>query len=115
MSTPSARTLVHPTAVVDPQAELHETVEIGPYSVVGPGVKIGEGSRIGSHVVLSGPMTLGRNNRVFPFASLGEISQDKTAKYEDPTRVEIGDGNTIREYVTIQRGTLKDTGVTRIG
>lgn len=106
---------IHPTAVIDPRAELHETVEVGPYSVIGAQVRLGEGTRIDSHVVLKGPMSMGRNNRVFPFASLGEISQDKTAKYEDPTRVEIGDGNTFREYVTVQRGTLKDTGVTRIG
>jgi UDP-N-acetylglucosamine acyltransferase len=106
---------IHPTAVVDPAAEIHPGVEIGPYSVIGAGVAIGEGSWIGPHVVLQGPMTLGKRNQVFQFASLGEISQDKTARREDPTRVEIGDDNTIREYVTIQRGTLKDTGVTRIG
>ncbi|HUP92079.1 MAG TPA: acyl-ACP--UDP-N-acetylglucosamine O-acyltransferase [Solimonas sp.] len=106
---------VHPTAIVDPKARLHASVEIGPYSIVGPDVEIGEDTVIGPHVVLKGPMTMGRQNRVFQFASLGEISQDKTAKYEDPTRVEIGDGNTIREYVTIQRGTLKDTGITRLG
>jgi UDP-N-acetylglucosamine acyltransferase len=106
---------VHPTAVVDPGAELHETVEVGPYTVIGPGVSIGEDSWIGPHVVLQGPLRLGRRNRVFQFASLGEISQDKTAKRDDPTRVEIGDDNTIREYVTIQRGTLKEQGLTRIG
>jgi UDP-N-acetylglucosamine acyltransferase len=106
---------IHPTAIIDPSAELHETVEVGPYSIIGPGVRIGEGSWIGPHVVLRGPMTMGARNRVFQFASLGEISQDMTAKYEDDTRVEIGDGNVFREYATVQRGTLKDTGVTRIG
>jgi UDP-N-acetylglucosamine acyltransferase len=106
---------IHPTAVIDPAAQLHETVEVGPYTVIGAGVSIGEGSWIGPHVVLQGPMRMGRNNQVFQFASLGEISQDKTAKREDDTRVEIGDSNVIREYVTIQRGTLKEKGLTRIG
>jgi len=106
---------IHPTAVIDPAAQLHETVEVGPYTVIGAGVTIGEGSWIGPHVVLQGPMTMGKNNKVFQFASLGEISQDKTAKKDDPTRVEIGDGNVIREYVTIQRGTLKEQGLTRLG
>jgi len=107
--------MIHPTAVIDPTAELHESVEVGPYTVIGPGVTIGEDSWIGPHVVLQGPMSLGKRNRVFQFASLGEVSQDKTARKTDPTRVEIGDDNTIREYVTIQRGTLKETGLTRIG
>lgn len=106
---------IHSTAIVDAKAEVHETVEIGPYSVIGPDVRIGESTWIGPHVVLQGPMTIGRDNRIFQFASLGEISQDKTAKRDDATRVEIGDGNTIREYVTIQRGTLKDQGLTRVG
>ncbi|WP_029918702.1 acyl-ACP--UDP-N-acetylglucosamine O-acyltransferase [Nevskia soli] len=106
---------IHPTAVIDPQAELHASVEVGPYTVIGPGVRIGEDSWIGPHVVLQGPMSLGRRNRVFQFASLGEVSQDKTAKKDEATRVEIGDDNTIREYVTIQRGTLKEKGLTRIG
>lgn len=110
---------IHPTAIVDPAARVHETVEIGPYSIVGPQVEIGAGSVIGPHVVLSGPMTMGERNRVFQFASLGEISQDKTAKPDDATRVIIGDDNTIREYVTIQRGTLKtlavNNGETRVG
>lgn len=110
---------IHPTAIVDPSARLHETVAVGPYSIVGADVEIGEGSVIGPHVVLSGPMRMGRRNRVFQFASLGTISQDKTAKFDDPTRVEIGDDNTIREYVTIQRGTLKalaaNGGETRVG
>ena len=106
---------IHPTAVIDPAAELHETVEVGPYAVIGPGVTIGEGSWIGPHVVLQGPMRLGRRNKVFQFASLGEISQDKTAKKDEDTRVEIGDDNVIREYVTIQRGTLKQQGLTRLG
>ncbi|HUS23872.1 MAG TPA: acyl-ACP--UDP-N-acetylglucosamine O-acyltransferase [Candidatus Binatia bacterium] len=108
-------TAIHPTAIVDRGARLHGSVKVGPYSVIGPGVEVGEGTEIGPHVVLSGPMTMGRNNRVFQFASLGAISQDKSAKESDATRVEIGDGNTIREYVTIQRGTLKQEGLTRVG
>lgn len=106
---------IHPTAVIDAQARLHETVEVGPYSVIGPGVEVGEGTWIGPHVVLNGPMTIGRGNRIFQFASLGEVSQDKTARADEATRVEIGDGNTIREYVTINRGTLKERGLTRVG
>ena len=106
---------IHPTAVVHAKARLHETVEVGPYSVIGADVTIGAGTRIQSHAVLEGPMTMGANNTVYPFASLGAVSQDKTAKYEDATRVEIGDGNTFREYVTVNRGTLKEQGVTRIG
>ena len=106
---------IHPTAVIDPKAQLHESVEVGPYSVIGANVTIGAGTRIHSHVVLQGPMTMGRGNTVYPFASLGAVSQDKTAKYEDATRVEIGDNNTFRESVTVNRGTLKEQGVTRIG
>lgn len=109
---------IHPTAIIDAAAELHESVEVGPYSVIGAGVQIGEGTWIGPHVVLGGPMRIGTHNRIYQFASLGEISQDLTAKPEDDTRVDIGDHNTIREYVTIQRGTLKDknsSGITRIG
>jgi len=109
---------IHPTAVIDPEAELHETVEVGPYSVIGPQVRIGPDSRVGPHVVLKGPMSIGARNRIFQFSSLGEISQDMTARQDDDTRVEIGDDNVIREYVTIQRGTLKDKatqGITRVG
>ncbi|MEQ1440235.1 acyl-ACP--UDP-N-acetylglucosamine O-acyltransferase [Fontimonas sp. SYSU GA230001] len=106
---------IHPTAIIDAKAELDASVEVGPYSIIDAGVRIGADTWIGPHVVLRGPMTIGRGNRIFQFASLGEISQDKTAKHEDATRVEIGDGNTIREYVTIQRGTLKDQGLTKVG
>lgn len=106
---------IHPTAIVDPGAQLHETVTVGAYSVIGAGVEIGEGTRIGPHAVLAGPMRIGRHNRIFQFTSLGEVSQDLTARDEDATSVVIGDGNLIREFVTIQRGTLKDSGVTRIG
>ena len=115
----AAAPLIHPTAIIDPGATLHETVAVGPYSIIGPKVEIGEGCVIGPHAVLKGPMRMGRRNRVFQFASLGEISQDKTAKDEDATSVVIGDDNTIREYVMIQRGTLKtldvNHGETRVG
>lgn len=110
---------IHPTAIIDPKAELHETASVGPYSVIGPHVRVGAGTVIGPHVVLRGPMTIGRDNHIFQFASLGEISQDKTARPDDPTSVVIGDGNLIREFVTIQRGTMKEfdtkRGETRIG
>jgi UDP-N-acetylglucosamine acyltransferase len=108
-------TAIHPTAVVDPKARLASDVRVGAYTVIDAGVEVGEGTEIGPHVVLQGPMTIGRHNRIFQFASLGAVSQDKTAKTDEPTRVEIGDGNTIREYVTINRGTLKEQGVTRVG
>jgi UDP-N-acetylglucosamine acyltransferase len=101
--------------VIDPAAELHAEVEIGAYCVVGAGVSIDASTVIGAHAVLKGPMTIGRDNQIFSFVALGELSQDKTAKPGDATSVVIGNGNTIREFVTIQRGTLKDTGVTRIG
>jgi UDP-N-acetylglucosamine acyltransferase len=111
--------LIHPTALIDRKARLHETVQVGPYSIIGAGVEIGEGSCIGPHVVLDGPLRLGKRNQIFQFASVGQISQDKTAKKDDPTSVLIGDDNVIREYVTIQRGTLKEMdtkhGETRIG
>jgi UDP-N-acetylglucosamine acyltransferase len=105
---------VHPTAIVHPGARLAPDVEVGAYSLVGEHVSIGEGSWIGSHVVLEGHMSIGRANRIFQFASIGGPPQDK--KYGgEPTSVEIGDGNTIREYVTINRGTDQDAQVTRIG
>lgn len=107
--------LIHPTAVVDASALLHPSVEVGAYSIIGANVKIGEGTVIGAHAVLKGPMRIGKHNRIYSFTAVGEVSQDKTARFDDATSVEIGDGNTIREFVTIQRGTLKDTGVTRIG
>lgn len=108
-------TRIHATAIVDPQARLHTSVEVGPYSIIGAGVEVGEGSWIGPHVVINGPCTIGRRNKIYPFSSIGQLSQDKSAKATDATRVEIGDDNLIRENVTINRGTLKDKGVTRIG
>lgn len=105
---------IHPTAIVDPRAELDSDVEVGAYSVIGAQVRVGAGTRIGPHVVVEGRTTIGRGNRIFPFASIGGAPQDK--KYGgEPTALEIGDGNTIRECVTINRGTAQDRGVTRVG
>jgi UDP-N-acetylglucosamine acyltransferase len=105
---------IHPSAQIDPSARLGANVRIGAFSVIGADVEIGDGTEIGSHVVVEGPTRIGRENRVFSFSSLGAAPQDK--KYRDePTRLEIGDRNTIREFVTINRGTTQDAGVTRIG
>jgi UDP-N-acetylglucosamine acyltransferase len=106
--------LIDPTAVIDPGAQLGSGVSIGPYSIIGPDVVIGSGSVIGPHVVINGPTSIGRDNRIFQFASIGDAPQDK--KYAgEPTRLEIGDRNTIREFVTINRGTVQDEGVTVLG
>ncbi|MFA7269608.1 MAG: acyl-ACP--UDP-N-acetylglucosamine O-acyltransferase [Sterolibacterium sp.] len=105
---------IHPTAIVHPGAKLGRDVEVGAYSLIGEHVEIGDGSRIGPHVVISGHTLIGRDNRIFQFCSIGEIPQDK--KYADePTRLEIGDRNTIREFCTFNCGTAQDTGVTRLG
>lgn len=106
--------LIHPTALIDPSAQLAEDVEVGPYSIIGPQVTIGAGSVIGPHVVIKGPSTLGKRNRIFQFASVGEDCQDKKYKGE-PTRLEMGDDNVVRESVTIHRGTAQDLGITKIG
>jgi UDP-N-acetylglucosamine acyltransferase len=106
--------MIHPTAVIDPGARLARGVTVGAYSIIGAGVEVGEETTIGAHVVLEGPMRIGRKNRIFSFASLGGQPQDKKYAGED-TSVEIGDANTIREYVTINRGTVQDVGVTRLG
>ncbi len=105
---------IHPTAIIDDGAQLAAEVAVGPYSIVGPGVELGEGTWIGAHVVLDGRARIGRRNRIFHFASIGAPPQDKKYAGED-TAVEIGDGNVIREYVTINRGTALDAGVTRVG
>jgi UDP-N-acetylglucosamine acyltransferase len=101
-------------AVVDPDAVIAEDVSIGPFSVIGPGVEIGAGCEIGPHVVIQGPSRLGKRNRIFQFASIGEQPQDKKFHGES-SRLEIGDGNTIREFATINRGTEDGGDVTRIG
>jgi UDP-N-acetylglucosamine acyltransferase len=105
---------IHPTAIVDPGAELAATVQVGPYAVIGAGVQVDEGTTIGPHVVLEGPMRLGRDNRVHAHAVLGGAPQDMKYRGE-PTRLEIGDRNTIREFCTFNRGTVQDGGVTRLG
>ena len=105
---------IHPTAIVDPSAKLAPGVEIGPYSIVGPQVVIGEATVIGPHVVIAARTTLGKRNRVFQFASIGEIAQDR--KYGgEPTTTTIGDDNTFREYTTVNGGTAQDRGDTAIG
>ena len=105
---------IHPTALVDHEACIDAEVVIGPYSIIGPDVEIGAGTKVGSHVVITGHTRIGRGNRIFQFSSLGEEPQDK--KYGgEPTRLEIGDNNTIREFCTFNRGTAQDAGVTRIG
>ncbi|MDP2793985.1 MAG: acyl-ACP--UDP-N-acetylglucosamine O-acyltransferase [Sulfurisoma sp.] len=105
---------VHPTAIVHPGARLGSGVEIGAYSIVGEHVAIGDDTRVGPHVVIHGHTTIGRDNRIFQFSSLGEIPQDK--KYAgEPTRLEIGDRNTLREFCTFNCGTAQDVGVTRVG
>jgi len=106
--------MIHPTAIVDPAAELAADVKVGPWSIIGPGVEIGAGTEIASHVVIEGPTRIGRNNRIFQFASVGAECQDKKYRGE-PTRLEIGDDNVIREHVTIHRGTIQDNSLTRIG
>lgn len=105
---------IHPLAVVDPSAKVADTAKIGPFCVVGADVEIGEDSELVSHVSLTGPTKLGARNRIFPFAAVGMGPQDLSF-HGEPTRLEIGDDNDIREYVTIHRGTLKGAGVTRIG
>jgi UDP-N-acetylglucosamine acyltransferase len=105
---------IHATAIVDAAAELHDTVEVGPYAVIGAGVTVGAGTTIGAHCVIEGPTTIGRDNRIFSHAALGAAPQDK--KYAgEPTRLHIGDRNTIREFCTFNRGTAQDAGVTRVG
>ena len=106
--------VIHPTAIVDPKAQLPATCKIGPFCVVGPAVSLGEGCELLSHVVLSGPLQMGGNNRVFPFTTIGLEPQDLKFKGEI-TRVEIGNNNVIRECVTIHRGTPGGGGITRIG
>ena len=106
--------MIQTTAIIDPGAELAADVSVGPYTVIGPDVVVGAGSVIGPHVVINGPTRIGRDNRIYQFASIGDAPQDK--KYAgEPTRLEIGDRNTIREFVTINRGTVQDEGVTTLG
>ena len=105
---------IHPTAIVEPGAQLGENVRIDAYSIVRENVRIGEGTTIGPHCVVEGRTTIGRDNRIFQFASIGAISQDMSYAGE-PAALEIGDRNTIREFVTLNLGTAKEDGITRIG
>lgn len=105
---------VHKTAVIDPSAELDSNVEVGPYAIIGASVRIGAGSRIGAHAILEGPTHIGLNNQIFAHAAIGGAPQDK--KYAgEPTQLIIGDGNTIREFTTLNRGTVQGGGKTVIG
>lgn len=106
--------LIHPTALVDPGAELDSSVSVGPYTVIGPHVRIGAGTTVGPHCVIEGHTTIGQDNRIFQFSSLGAVPQDK--KYVDePCELIMGDRNTVREFCTFNIGTPQDQGVTRVG
>lgn len=106
--------MIHSTAIIHPGAQLGANVTVGPYSIIGEHVSIGDDTTVGPHVVIDGHTTIGRENRIFQFCSLGEVPQDK--KYAgEPTRLEIGNRNTIREFCTFNLGTAQDVGVTRIG
>ena len=105
---------IHPTAVVDPKSKVHSSCAIGPYCVIGPDVELGERCHLHSHVAMEGPTKIGGDNRFYPFCSIGLAPQDISYKGET-TRLEIGDHNEIREYVTINRATSKASGVTRVG
>ena len=105
---------VHPTAIIEEGARLHGSVEVGPFAVIGPNVEVDEDTTIGAHAVITGHTRIGKRNRIFQFVSLGEQPQDK--KYAgEPTRLEIGDDNTIREFCTFNTGTAQDRGVTLVG
>ena len=105
---------LHPTAILDPIAKIHPSCKIGPYCVIGPDVEIGEGCTLQSHVAIQGPTKIGSANSFFPFSSIGLAPQDISYAGE-PTRLEIGNHNVIREFVTINRGTVKGGGLTRVG
>jgi len=105
---------IHPTAIIDLRARVHPSCQIGPYCVIGPDVEIGEQCRLISQVTIEGPTKIGTHNRFYPFCSVGLAPQDLTYAGE-PTRLEIGDHNQIREFVTINRGTVKGGGLTRVG
>src|SRR6201997_127497 len=105
---------IHPTAIIDPKAKIPPSCKIGPYSIVGPNVELGESCHLLSHVAIEGPTRIGNRNSFFPFASIGMAPQDISYAGE-PTRLEIGDHNVIREFATINRGTVKGGGLTRVG
>lgn len=106
--------MIHPTAIIDPEARVADDADIGPYCVIGPNVIIGSGCVISPHVVIKGPTVIGARNRIFQFATIGEDCQDLKYNGEN-TRLEIGDDNTFREGVTVHRGTVQDQSLTRIG
>jgi UDP-N-acetylglucosamine acyltransferase len=106
--------MIHPTAIIHPGAKLAPDVEVGAYSIIGDKVEIGAGTWVGPHAVILGPSRIGSNNRIYQFVSLGDAPQDK--KYGgEATWLEIGNGNTIREFCTFNRGTVQDVGITRVG
>lgn len=106
--------MIHETAIIDPAAKLGNNVEVGAYSIIGADVEIGDGTVVGSHVVIKGPTRIGKENHIYQFSSIGEAPQDK--KYAgEPTLLEIGDRNTIREFCTFNRGTVQDIGTTKLG
>ncbi len=105
---------IHPTAIVDPQAELDASVSVGPYALIGAGVTIGAGTQVGGHCIIEGPTVIGRDNRIHAHSVLGGAPQDMKYRGE-PTALHIGDRNTIREFCTFNRGTVQDGGVTRLG
>ncbi len=106
--------MIHPTAIIDPEARLGDGVEVGAYAVIGPQVTIGDRCSIGPHALIESHVRMGKENRIYPYAAIGGKPQDMKYKGEE-TWVEIGDGTTIREYVTISRGTSHGGGVTRLG
>jgi len=106
--------MIHPTAIIDKSAKIPSSCEIGAYCVIGPDVQLGENCRLLPHAAIEGPTKIGSDNSIFPFAAIGMAPQDVTYRGE-PTRLEVGDHNEIREYVTINRGTVKGGGVTRVG
>ncbi len=105
---------IHATAIVSPDADLADDVQVDAYSIIGPNVSIGPGTRVGPHCIIDGHTRIGANNLFYRFCSIGGMPQDKKYRGE-PTQLEIGDGNTVREYVTINTGTTQDVGVTRLG
>jgi len=106
--------MIHPTALIDSKAKLADDVEVGAFSIIDAGVRIGAGTKIGPHAVITGRTTIGKNNHIFQFTSIGEQPQDKKYAGED-TELIIGDNNTIRELCTISRGSMQGGGITRIG
>jgi UDP-N-acetylglucosamine acyltransferase len=106
---------VHPTAIVHPTAKLGHNVSVGAYTVIGEDTVIGDGTEVMNHVTIKGPTTIGKDNRIYPFACIGEDPQDKKYEFQGASALEIGDGNVIREFVTIHRGTPHGHGVTRVG